>query len=407
MPPFEPFAHYLAYGATDQETFRELRNSYQGVLVPATIAAFQRQGTGGFVLSLSATPQAPPYMIDPRFPLFQQALVKPKKSHTALAELLGDPALVVQRNPTPDAFSDDRMATVARHWVEFNSGYGSKENAKFDKYATRLGEDVTPEQAQGPEAVLAPYFACDAAEDPWWPCSKRFFDHTRHAASTAEAPSCLRVVCARHSGALDELLDDLDEPEQLVVWASGLDEHKATARQLVEYRQAVINAVEFGHEPFALYGGFFSVLLGADGLCGASHGVGFSEHRNWRELPDAGAPPARYYVRRAHRYVPQDLAQALYDASPDLTECPCPHCDGNPPVALDYHELMKHSVFCRAEEIERWYGVAAEKAAELLDTEHDALRLQISKASLAPRIEMRAYNSIEHLPEWVAALLSS
>lgn len=402
MPPFAAFAHYLAYGATDQETFRELRNRYSGVIVPATIAAFQRQGTGGFVLSLSATPEAPPYMIDPRFPLFQQGLTRPKKSHTALAELLGDPALVRGNDPSPDAFHEDRIAAIAACWLQFNTGYGATETQKFDKYAKRLGgEDVTPEQAQEPEAVLAPYFASGGADDPWWNRSQRFFAQTLAAAG---GRTCLRVVCARHAGALDELLADLDEPERLVVWVSGLDEHTATAGELAEHRRAIMRATERGQETFALYGGFFSVLLGNAGLKGASHGVGFSEHRNWRELPESGAPPARYYLRRAHRYVAQDLAQALHDVSPDLTECPCPHCSGRPPIALDYHELMKHSVWCRSEEIERWNGLDAATAADLLETESDVLRQQIANATLAPRVRTRARHSIGHLTEWVDAL---
>lgn len=402
MPPFRAFAHYLAYGATDQETFRELRDAYSGVLVPATIAAFQRQGTGGFVLSLSATPEAPPYMIDPRFPLFQQALLVPKKSHTALAELLDDTALVVTRppDPTPDAFPEERIAAIAGKWVEFNSGYGTKENQKFDKYAKRLGQDVAPERAQKPEAVLAPYFACEGADDPWWFRSVSFYEHTRAASGS----QCLRVVCARESEALDGLLTNLDEPEQLIVWVSGLDEHNAPARALIAYRRAIARAVDRGHAPFALYGGFFSVLLGAEGLRGASHGVGFSEHRSWRELPESGAPPARYYLRRAHRYVPQDLAQELYNVSSDLTECRCPQCNGRPPVALDYHELMKHSVWCRAEEIHRWYTMDMATAAQVLADEYQALTAQLRGASLPPRIRARANSSIEHLPEWVEAL---
>jgi hypothetical protein len=409
MAPFEPFAHYLAYGATDQKTFRELRDSYSGVLVPATIAAYQRQGTGGFVLSLSATSQAPPYLIDPRFPLFQQALSNPKKSHTALAELLGDPGLVVSREPTPDSFTDARIAEIAQRWVEFNSGYVSQENAKFEKYAARLGEPVpmSPEQAQAPENVLAPYFACEGPNDPWWERSMRFFEHTKDAAVRHGGPPAVRVVCARTSAALDPLLAALDEPEQLVVWVDGLDEHRTSARHLIDYRRALRNAAAHGHQPFALYGGFFSVLLGNDGLTGASHGVGFSEHRAWRELPEGGAPPARYYMRRVHRYVPQDLAQALYEVSANLTECHCPHCAGRPPIALDYHELMKHSVACRAEEIGLWYGRRPVEAADILADEHDALSIEISQASLAPRIAMRAEASIDHLPEWVAALRSS
>jgi hypothetical protein len=402
MTAFDPFAHFLAYGATDQETFRELRDTYNGVLVPATIAAFQRKGTGGFVLSLSATEQAPPYMIDSRFPLFQQALEAPKKSHTALAELLDDPGLVVtRREPTPDAFSDERIANIARRWVDFNIGYGRRESATFDKYAKRLGVDVRPERAQDPEAVLAPYFACNGPDDPWWDRSIRFFENTR--AATTGVP-CLRVVCAPTAAALDELLADVDDPERLVVWVSGLDEHNTLAAQLVDYRRAISSAVDRGHQPFGLYGGFFSVLLGSDGLRGASHGVGFSEHRNWRELPTSGAAPPRYYMRRAHRYVPQDLAQALYAVSEALTECPCEHCAGRPPVALDYHELMKHSVWCRDEEIKRWYGVDPESVADMLSDEFDALTAEIGGSGLPPAIRSRARSVIEHMPEWVAAL---
>lgn len=402
MPPFDPYSHYLAYGATDQQTLRELRSSYSGILVPGTIAAFQRQGTGGFVLSLSATPEAPPYMIDPRFPLFQQALRSPKKSHTALADLLGDPGLVVTgSDPTPLDFPDDRISNISRRWAAFSTDYGTVENASFDKYAKRLEEDLTPDGAQPAEAVLAPYFACSGKDDPWWERSIAFFESTK--AATVGVP-CLRVVCAHTGRALDELLTDVANPEQLAVWVSGLDEHNASSTELANYRRAIIDAAQRGHEPFALYGGFFSVLLGSDGLRGASHGVGFSEHRDWRELPQSGAPPARYYLRRAHRYVTQDLAQVLYEISPDITKCPCPRCEDRPPIALDYHELMKHSVWCRAEEIEHWYPVDIGTAAQLLSDEHDALAKQITDATLAPRIRERALGVIDHLPVWAEAL---
>jgi hypothetical protein len=402
-PFFDGFSHYLAYGATDQETFRELVDSYDGILVPATIAAFQRQGTGGFVLSLSATSAAPPYMIDPRFPLFQQALKAPKKSHTALADLLGDPGLVVTKaDPLPVDFSDYRIAEIARAWVKFNQGYGLKESEKFDKYAKRLGENVRPESAQGPEAVLAPYFVSDGPFDPWWDRSIRFFEETK--AATTDVP-CLRVVCAPTASALGELLEDLRDPERVVVWrAGGLDEHNATRDELVDYRRAIARATSSGHETWALYGGFFSVLLGAAGLRGSSHGVGFSEHRLWRELPSSGAPPARYYLRRAHRYVSQDLAQALYNLSPDLAGCDCDHCHGRPPVSLDYHELMKHSVLCRQEEIDRWHDLDSDTAADILSDEYDALQVQMGKGLLAPRTRERANTAIEHLPRWVQAL---
>jgi hypothetical protein len=65
---------------------------------------------------------------------------------------------------------------------------------------------------------------------------------------------------------------------------------------------------------------------------------------------------------------------------------------------------MKHSVYCRAEEITEWYGLEASAAADVLSDDYDALASQISGATLPPRIRTRANTSIAHLPAWVEAL---
>lgn len=403
MPLFQPFAHYLGYLATDQETFRALLGDYDGVVVPATIAAWQQQGTGGFVTSLSVTQQSPPYIIDPRFPLFQQALPKAKASHRALADLLGDPSLVRPRPPSPSDFDRDRLAVIAEKWAEFNTQYTTLPSDKtFDKYARRLNEDIPrePETRLPPEAILPPYFAADSSSDAWWSLSKVLFEMTGDAALSAR---CFRVVCAKHLGALDGLLADVGQ-EQLVVWVSGLDEPKAPVEDLVAYRRAIVAATDRGQELFALYGGFLSVLLASAGLRGSAHGVGFSEHRVWQELPESGAPPARYYLRRAHRFIAPDLAQLLYVHDPAITACPCPHCDGRPPVELAYHDLMKHSVACRADEVRLWRNQPARTAADMLRDEHEALAREIRATNLVPPVRARAMHGISHLRFWADAL---
>jgi hypothetical protein len=402
MPLFESFAHYLAYLATDQETFRDLRGSYDGVLVPGTIAAWQRQGTGGFVLSLSATEASPPYVIDSRFPLFQQALPAAKQSHIALAEIFEDPALVRDTvEPTVDDFPDARLRQYAQCWVAFNQSYGQTSVEKFDKYAGRLGEDTLQlANVQTPEAILAPYFVAHSTADPWWERSKRLFEESREAAGGF---SCVRVVAAQDVYALDELLPDVPDPE-VVVWASGLDEHKAPVAELRAYRDALRSAQARAQQVFALYGGFFSVLQASAGLTGAAHGVGFSEHREWRELPRSGAPPARFYIRRWHRYAPRDLAQTLWEADRSLCECDCPHCDGRPPNAMDYHDLMKHSVFCRQDEINQWRGRPAAAAAAALSAEYEASSRRILELMLLPAVKARALELVSHLPRWSSAL---
>jgi hypothetical protein len=395
---FESFAHYLAYGATDQQTARELSNVYDGLLVPGTVAAFQLEGTGGFVLSLSATEAAPDYAIDPRFPLFQQPLPSAKKSHQALAELLGDPALVRPDAPQPEDFPSDRIDQLARAWIDFNRGYSTATLAKFEKYADRLGEPVEPGTVKGPEHVLALYVTAGGADDPWWEISRQLYEQ-----SVAHDPEVIRVVAAKEPGQMDSLLSGVSD-ERVAVWASGLEELLLSPNELARYGLAIRDAAGRGTAAFALYGGFFHVLLGGVGLRGASHGIGYGEYRTWLELPQSGPPPARYYVRRIHRYVSQELAYQLYLRDRSLVECDCAECGGQPPIALDYHELMKHSVRARAEEIERWSEFEPEQAADLLETEHEAFGRAILNLNLPPFLAQPAGGSYDHLDRWARAL---
>jgi hypothetical protein len=394
---FESFSHYLAYGATDQQTARDLLGSYDGLLVPGTVAAFQREGTGGFVLSLSATTAGPQYAIDPRFPLFQQALTSPKKSHEALADLLGDPALVRDTRPDPGDFPPERTDRLARAWIDFNGGYRTAVRRKFEKYADRLGEPVEPETAAGPSQVLALYTIARGPQDPWWDVSKRLFDQ-----SVDRDEHCVRVVAVEEAHQLESLLSTVQD-ERMVVWVSGLEELALPASELATYARAIANA-DASQAIFALYGGFFHVLLGGFGLRGASHGIGYGEYRTWRELPQSGPPPTRYYLRRLHRYVSQELAYQLYLLDRSLVECHCAECEGQPPIALDYHALMKHSVRARAEEIAQWSGLDPNDAANILEGEHEAFERAIPALRLPPFLRPQAERSYDHLPRWAEAL---
>ena len=335
------FEHYLTYGATDQFTVRELQDSFTGLIVPGTVAAFQREGTGGFVLTLSATQAATPYVIDPRFPLFQKRLAEPKQSHLELAAVLGDSALIRQeRDPEPSDFTSGRVDLIARSWVEFNKGYQDAANAKFDKYAKRLNEPVVPDQAKSPQFVLAPYTMAYGTDDPWWAVSRVLYERTCH--HLGDSSDCIRVTAATNATGLSRLMRDFPTGRS-AVWVSGLDELGSDPTLLRDYAWA-IQEVSGDIEMFALYGGFFSVLLSAVGLRGSCHGIGFGESRAYPELQRSGPPPSRYYMPTLHRYVLPDLAYQLWLHDPKLAECSCRVCDGMPPMELDYHSLMMHSV---------------------------------------------------------------
>ena len=391
------FEHYLTYGATDQQTVRRLAGRFTGLMIPGTVAAFQREGTGGFALTLSATEVQTPYVIDPRFPLFQQPLHAPKKSHEALAAILGKPDLVSEQEPSVAKFSREVIDDIAKHWAELNANYRDSASAKFDKYAKRLNEAVVPEDAKGPKYVIPPYMICEGREDPWWAISRRFFDRTRHHLGGGH---CVQVVAAKEARYLGDLLADVKE-DRVGVWVSSLDELQTGETVLAEYATAIARARQ---RTFAIYGGFFSVLLSSVGLGGSCHGIGFGEYRDYLELPQSGPPPARYYLPVVHRYVSQELAYQLWQYDRFLAECSCAACGNNSPVDLDYHSLMQHSVLCRSQEIQAWVGLGLEETIRRLEQEHQEFLEHVFEAGLPRLVEDGALRSAKHLQTWINAL---
>jgi len=194
----------------------------------------------------------------------------------------------------------------------------------------------------------------------------------------------------------------LQKEERAVVWVSALDEVKADAAALSMYGNAIKASTAGGTATFALYGGFFAVLLSGVGLRGASHGIGYGENRNWIELPQSGPPPARYYVPELHKYIRAELANVLWGAQ--VTHCMCKACEENPPILLDYHDLMMHSVHCRAREIEEWSNLSPSAAAARLKKETAAFSERLKKAEIQPFFKEQTGGHMAHLSTWDRAL---
>lgn len=389
--------HFLGYSASDQRTVRELVNFYDGLLVPGTIATFQREGTAGFVLTLSARGGGPPYVIDPRFPLFQQPLTTEKVSHTALAKILGDQSLVTKAKPRPEHFTSERIDNIAAAWVEFNLGYRSQQSAKFVKYAKRLGEPLEVTDAAGPQRVLAPYFSASGRDDPWWEKAIEFYEATVRAAGGRV--DVTRVLAAKNTRALSELVDE-PGTDDICIWVSGLEELGATSEALGEYANSLGRLHQSGRRTFALYGGFFAVMLSALGLGGCSHGIGYGEHRRWRELPQSGPPPSRYYIPTIHRYASQDDAQFLWNHDQRLIS----EIATAPPTSLAYHDLKKHSVRARSGEIDCYGPLNLTSTIARLETEYREFRERLRRGRPSRFVLSTGKKLIGHIPTWLDAL---
>lgn len=397
---FDDFEHYLSFGSTDQETLRVVEGEYSGLLVPGTVAALQREGTGGFLLALSAATARTRYVIDPRSPIFQQPLPAVKKSFEVLAGIFREVSPVVAGVvPSPNDFTDARVDAMAAGWVAFNEGYLDRSGGKFDKYAKKLNQEVRPADAQGPEAILAPYFVAES--DAWWDVSRRLY------AATAAAATRLPVVPIVATEKPEELAGraaDLDVA-RLGVWASGLDELKASVPSLLAYAENIRAVSAQRKRIFALYGGYFSIILCSRGLSGFSHGIGYGDNREWRELPQSGPPAPRYYLPFAHRYAAREVAQRLYGIDPDLVRCGCRVCSGRPPLSLTYHELMQHSVLCRSSEVRSRPGEDLARTATQLERSHDALLAAAEDKSVrGTPVARRIQDLGAHLSRWSESL---
>jgi hypothetical protein len=398
----EHFQHFLSFGATDQQTVVALADSIDGLLIPGTIAAFQRKGTGGFVLALSASEFNLPYAIDPRFPLFQQRLITPKKAHESLAEILGSPELIHRdRTPIPSDFIPSLIETVGERWAEFNRSYSQSSNENFDKYARRLNEPPSVENVQSPAVILPPYLMSSSVNDEWWQISKSLFDAT--ARSWGDTETCVRVTAGLTPEVVASNAREIED-SRVAIWVSGFDELNAQPDALISYIRAVSELNSSGKSVFALYGGFFAVLLRNFGLGGASHGIGYGEYRDWRELPQTGMPPARYYVPRLHRYLQPDEATQILISNPRLIECPCLECAGGPPNTLNYHALMRHSVRCRATEIESWSRLDIPQTVARLQDETSEWLETLNRTRLPPTIVATITSRASHLDRWIQAL---
>lgn len=402
---FDRFQHYLSYGSTDQQTVRELSDYFDGLIVPGTIAAFQAEGTKGFVLSLSARSNDP-YVIDSRFPLFQNKLIAPKKSHLMLADVMGAPELINRYAPPKPRDFDDRMIrTIAKSWIDFNVGFEDVQMKTFDKYAARLKEAVLPQNRQDPAYVLPPYTMVEEATDGWSEVSGRLWEASYEYAQSKGIVSKLRRVIAASSAAVWNDLASAVNDEAIVAWVSGLDEFKLNGEsELITYGHALQRCQSRGQKVFALYGGFLSVLMSRHGLSGSSHGIGFGEHRDWVELPTSGAPPARYYVPKLHRYIGVDVAETIWRQSPELIECDCEECGGRSPSALDYHGLMQHSVRARSAEIGKWLDMPTPMVIEELSKDAHHFRTAVSELSAPTRVIKRAEESFAHLYMWTRVM---
>ena len=406
--------HCLAYGNSDQASFRdpEVRSCFDIMTVPSTIASYYADATAAFVLSSELD-----YFIEPRTPLFQETLREPRASHFTLGSALGatveahlgDPNRQYDRERSfpPEFYSPDVCDEVVACLMRFQREYGSRAegvSAKIDRYRSllyrargRSGHPQAVDVSRGPEYVLCPYFAVESLADEWWGVTEQIWQSALQlddadSISPVVAISDVRLLAAAIQSTPAELSSNV------FFWIPGFDERHVSIGDLRSLTDSVSD-LRNSYDLINLYGGFFSILLGAVGLCGFNNGLGYSESRQWPTLDATGAAPARYYVERLHAYLPTAAAAALVERESSFG-CACSACDGGRkiPTELTYHELKRHFALARASEIRQ---VENENLSQLCDSmrENQALARAVSR-----RMPQNVRIPHDHLPRWADAL---
>lgn len=407
--------HLLAYGNSDQASFRdpEVRDCFDIMSVPSTIASYYPDATAAFVLSSKLD-----YLIEPRTPLFQGILNDPRASHYSLAKEMG-PSVQARigvpnangPNPSvnfsPSFYSGQVCAEVVGELIQFQRGYGQradnvgKQIARYIDLLRKARGETAESQGvslrRSPTLVLCPYFACESLSDPWWSVMEQIW----HQAEMIGNPDQICPVVAL--GDVFQLSKAIEfVPRSLsgtvFFWIPGFDEKRVSTSELLELRRFVANSAG-GRELINLYGGFFSILLSKFGLAGFNNGLGYSESRQWPTLDATGAAPARFYVRRLHAYLPTATATALVEQDSKL-RCKCPVCGNGRkrPNELNYHELKRHFALARSWELR----LAQKRSVDELCSKlrNDASRIRAALQRLPRSLNVR----VEHLDRWADVL---
>lgn len=417
------FRHFMAYGNSDQASFRNsaVRDTFDVMTVPGTIASYYQEATVAFVLSSQLD-----YLIDPRTPLFQGEIDEPRASHVTLAEWHG-PTLhsaVSSGSSTLDlSFYTPAVVTeLVTEVVERQRTYADHApvvKKKLNRYAALLREAMQQQGAPAPTtnamppyAVLAPYFAVSGTSDPWWAVMQ---DVWAAASALPQPDEIVPVLCldgrpkanADGVAALAEVLPLLPSALSKIAffWITNFDERKVSESQLRDLWDVIAKRPD-GRELVNLYGGFFSICMRHAGLSGFGNGLTYSESRDWPALASTGAAPPRYYVRDLHVFMSPAVAAVLESVDPSFA-CSCDACvewraTGQSIASLPYHDLKRHFALARKWELDLTAATPLVNIAIQLEDARDR-----AVAARAGNLVLGSLPSLEYLTRWAAVLRSS
>ena len=359
------FQHYLTYQHNVQKYFRDHSDKYQGVIVPLSISTAFPSGTYGFTRALLAKRKDKQYAIDPRTPIFQKKWDRAKHvrdPHRRAAEVFGEAfaEIAIKRALEPKDFDGTiSIEEIVKRCLEYQRSFCSREEdvRKLRKYKKLLGL-TTMTELGNPQFLIPPYFQFNKQDDDWYQIAFRCLQAVSKSAESIPVRPVIHFQ--KWSSIVDwkPILDELTAHDITAFWVYPNDykERDADVGSLKAYRAAVEVARSGGFKTYALFGGYYAILMQYAGLCGFANGIGYGE---WRDsgYHRGGNALKRVYSLRLHRYLDAPALQNLIDGDREYfgndTEIVSGCIESGRSVNdLENAECLDHFIECRKQELD-------------------------------------------------------
>ncbi len=355
--------HILRYGTNaDQKYFSgDLENCYDVVAINASMAAFSPDALALFVAKKTPDKE---FFLDPMTHLFQHnkgfissERKKAEKDNStriksSVAKLINEYAKEIEGAELVDVKDDeeaklnkanknyDLIKSAVKNnppeknfFKSFTEGVLNFQNNivpsdKADDYrayinfANETGTDGFMLQDK-PMFVVAPYFYLQS-RDSWLSKNMTLIDVSAEVEEAKDIYA--QVVIDKRlmdKAVIDDTYQDLDqifeeygkkEVGGYLVWIDSYSEHEELSKSLIKYAELLNKLHGENKETIALYGGYFSIVLGhsdVDILNGVAHGLEYGESRPLVPV-GGGIPRAKFYLPAIHRRVDfPDMVEVL------------------------------------------------------------------------------------------------
>jgi hypothetical protein len=403
----------------DVQVIHDSLSSIDGIIVPANILAYQIPSTSAFLSSLGNTE----YRIDPMIQVFQnqkQDLTRDngdlRPSIKALVQAI-HPSLAARienlsstASLTPRDFDLDELCSCCADFQENSVKTGTEASAAA-KYLRRYASSGTAACS----ALMAPSFRFETVEDTWYQLSLRCAQKTQQDnVDQSVEPIIICPVSALTANGIRTLVADYSQFSAVHIWIDDFPQTQAAVDEILALRRLVRELTQRGATSRALYGGYLMALMKHEGLSGISHGILYTEHKNYRATPGSGAPPERYYIPKFHEFRSLSQTDLILHKHPELI-CGCSVCrsviGGDPDNIIHFHGrrelLQRHFIFARQAELDALDGATnSGSATELRNTAanyHKTVARLPNPDSIKLNARMRG---LDHLNVWASALIA-